>query len=221
MRRIQFWRARGRALSHPRVSRTGDPALSVSMTNATQRDAALVSGDPAWDEAFLRVESYLRAHHLESRLQLNALTTRIVNEARALAAERPLENPVELAMHVLHLRLGAWFVRAFNEGDWADERFRARGRLALAMTSMGTRWPQHFLADDGVPGAITSTLKESTLQPGPEVRFSNMPPAPLEFPFGDDEKPAWQTFSRWPFLRGLATWLAIIALLAFAWIKTR
>lgn len=220
-RSIQFWRARGKALGSTQRLPCGEPSPAVSMANATCGGTTSYAGDQAWDEAFLRVECYLRAHHLDSRMQLNALATRVVTEARALAAERPLEEPVELAMHVLHLRLGAWFVGAFNEGDWADERFRARGRLALAMTKMSVHWVPYFLAEESVPSDITSALKECMLQPGPEVRFSNMPPAPLEFPFADGEKPAWQTFNERPLLKGIATWLVIIGLFGVAWIKTR
>jgi hypothetical protein len=215
-RRIQFWRARGRALARSQPSRGAAPSLVAGSTPGGTTSPAV---DQAWDEAFLRVESYLRAHHLKSRVQLNALAMRVVTEARALAVDRPLEEPVELAMHVLHLQLGTWFVRAFNEGDWADERFRARGRLALVMTNMSNDWPQHFLVAEGVPSDITSELKECMLQPGPEVRFSNMPPAPLEFPFADGANPAWQTFSQGPFVKGIATWVLIIGLLGVAWVQ--
>ena len=223
-RRIQFWRARGKALARSSRQRGGDPRPMVPLASQSAPPPAATSLTPvdqAWDEAFVRVESYLRAHHLSSRIQLNALANQILTEARVLAAERPHEEPVELAMHVLQLKLGAWFVRAFNEGDWADERFRARGRLALVLTGMSTQWPGHFLANEEMPNAITAALKNSVLQPGPEIRFSNMPPAPLEFPFDDAEKPAWRTFNEWPFLKGLATWVFIISLLGVAWMKTR
>src|ERR1700712_5750223 len=81
---------------------------------------------PAWDEAFLRVESYLRAHHLESRVLLNQITTDIIQEAHQRALAHPEEEPVVAAMHTTHARIGAWFARAGNAADWSDERVRAR-----------------------------------------------------------------------------------------------
>lgn len=221
--RLQFWRTRGRTLSVGRGRGRVAAALSVSLQDASERRKSLLSDhdiDPIWDEAFMRVENYLRAHQIESRIQLTRLTTRIITEARQLAAEQPAENPVELAMHILHLQLGSWFVRAFNEGDWADERFQARGRLSLMMTGLVAQHPQHFLADETLPAELAATLKAASLQPGPEVRFSNMPPAPLEFTLLDSEQPGWTTFSPRPFVGASVVWILTVGLLSAAWIVT-
>ena len=89
-----------------------------------------------WDEAFLRVESYFRAHQIESRVLLNQLTSEIISAARLLARDLPEVPPVTVAMRMAHARIGEWLVRALGEGHWADERFRARGRLALLLTKL-------------------------------------------------------------------------------------
>lgn len=184
-------------------------------------NSPVTAGHPAaWDEAFVRVESYLRAHHLESRVLLNRLANEIIDEARVLAAQEPGENPVVLAMEIAHARIASWFVRLFREGDWCDERFRARGRLALVMADMPGRWSQHFLSDEEVPRDFVEAMTSSTLQPGPELRFSNMPPAPLEFAFDDAEEQLRKTFNGRTFLRAAASWLVIAGLLGAAWMTT-
>src|SRR5688572_9771073 len=127
------------------IERTAQPAPALPIT-------------AAWDDAFLRVESYLRAHQIESRVILNHLTTDILTAARALAVEHPEEAPVTLAINVTHARIGQWMVDALGEGDWADERFRARGRLALLMAEIPQRCPEKFLSLEELPSEIRAQL---------------------------------------------------------------
>src|SRR5688572_19828617 len=162
-----------------RLSASGEP---IEQT-APPTPALPISAE--WDEAFLRVESYLRAHQIESRVLLNHLTTDILTAARDLATEHPHEPPVTLAMHVAHARIGEWLVHALGEGDWADERFRARGRLALVMAEIPGRCPEKFLSAEELPPETRAQLVEARLYPGPELRLASMPPSLLEFPLGE------------------------------------
>ena len=175
-----------------------------------------------WDEAFLRVESYLYAHHIESRVLLNRLATEIIEEARHLTRERPNVAPVKLAMETLHRRMADWFRTVFTEGNWSDERFRARGRLALVMTETPMKTPQAFLSAEPLSLELVEKMQLCTLQPGPEIRVSNMAPAPLEFSFGDndDEKEKSPGFSRWPAYPSLAASVLIVSAMAYAWTST-
>ena len=173
-----------------------------------------------WDEAFLRVESYLRAHHLESRVLVNQLTTDILSAARRLAADHPHEAPVTLAMQVLHARIGEWLVHALGEGDWADERFRARGRLALLLADVPHHCPDRFLSIHDLPTDLRSELARAGLQPGPELKLTSMPSAPLEFPLAAAAEQKWQTFHRSAFFRASASWLIIAGFLGIAWFAT-
>jgi hypothetical protein len=176
--------------------------------------------DPAWDEAFLRVESYLRAHHFESRVWLNQLATRLITEAKTVAESRPDEEIVTLAMRVAQDRIGAWFARVFGAGEGADERLRARGRLALVLTGLPERWPQYFLSDDPLPEELTTAMRHCAFQPGPELRFTNMPPSAIEFAFGESADPDRPSASRAPFLRAAASWLVLVGLIGLAWVAS-
>lgn len=174
---------------------------------------------PAWDEAFLRVESYLRAHHLESRVQLNQVVTSIIREARERVPANPDEAPVSIAMQVAHARIGAWFAQAGNTGDWSDERVRVRGRLALVLAEMPGHRADYFLATAPLPPEFAAALARGALEPGPQLRFSNMPTAPLEFGFAEsDGSDSRQHGGGWgPGLRGAAGWLLIAGLYGVLW----
>lgn len=194
-------------------------------SNGSQAHAAPatppVPANADWDEAFVRVESYLRSHHLESRVLLTHLTTEILKSARALASQMPAEAPVTIAMRVAHAHIGEWLQGVLHEGDWADERFRARGRLALLMSELPQQCPERFLSNEPLPTAVADRLVESRLEPAPEFRLTPMPPAMLEFPIADYAEEKWVTFSRSTFSRAAASWVVFIGVLGAAWFATR
>jgi hypothetical protein len=188
--------------------------MQSSRVEISQSVATPVPAEPVWDEAFVRVESYLRAHHLESRVLLNQVVADIIREAR----ERKLgEQPVVAAMNVMHRRIGIWFSRAGNAGDWSDARVRQQGRLSLVLGDMSGRWANYFLSNDPVPTELVDALASGVLQPGPELRFSNMPPAPLEFGFEDPRDVNSLNKSGWVVMREAAVWLSVVGFFGAAW----
>ncbi len=190
--------------------------MSLSLPAAiSPSPAPPVPADAAWDEAFLRVESYLRAHHVESRVLLNELATAIIRVARART--RPGEAPVATAMHVTHTRIGTWFAQAGLGGDWSDERVRVRGRLALLLANVPALPANYFLATAPVPPGLASALASGVLRPGPEIRFTNMAAAPLEFGFDNPRDPNSSPPSRGELVRAAASWLSIVAIYGVAW----
>ncbi|HUR60163.1 MAG TPA: hypothetical protein VM029_20740 [Opitutaceae bacterium] len=176
---------------------------------------------PDWDEAYLRVESYLRAHHIESRMQLSRLTTDIIAAARTLSLQEPTEAPVTLAIRIAQARIGEWLVHALGEGDWKDERFRARGRLALLMSNLPHECPERFLSFDDLPSKMRDRLATAKLEPGPTVRLAGMPPAPLEFSLTGAVEEKWTTFSRSAFFQASASWLFIATIAGVVWLASR
>ncbi len=175
----------------------------------------LSPADPAWDEAFLRVESYLRSYGIESPVLLNRITSEIIAVARASLPENGAEEPVAVALQVTHARIGEWFAKAGHRLDWADDRDRAQGRLAMIATGMPGRWADYFLSDQPVPVDLGSALATFHVLPGPELRLSNMAPEPLEFGFDlvDERLPG----RKWVPVRALVTWSLICASLGVTW----
>lgn len=183
--------------------------------------AAPVPFTADWDEAFLRVESYLRAHLLENRVLLNRLTAEIIEAARAVAVLHPEVPPVAVAMQVTHARIGAWMVEALGDGDWTDDRFRARARLSLLLADVPYRFPDKFLSLADLPPEVTAEMATRQLEPGPGLRRSGMPSAELEFPAVPSVGSSWVTFSRSAFARGALPWVAIVGTIGIAWFLTR
>ncbi len=180
--------------------------------------ATALPADPAWDEAFLRVESYLRAHQLESRVRLNHHASTILQEAAERVLAFPWEEPVEAAMHVTRARIGEWFARAGNWGPWSNARVRAEGRLALVLADFPPQWADTFLAPEPLPHPLTASLAGNAFEPGPELSLRTMPTAELVFglrrPAG-----ALQLASRvWRSLREAAAWLSLLGLFGVAWV---
>jgi len=178
---------------------------------------APVSADLAWDEAFLRVESYLRAHHVQSRVMLNQIATEIIRDARQRSLANPEVEPVVAGMQAAHARMGSWFARAGNAGDWSDERVRARGRLSLVLGPSPVRRQNYFLSNEEIPEEVATSLAAGVLRPNPELHVSNMPPAPLEFGFNDPADPSISQKTGWAPVREAAGWLAIVGLYGAAW----
>lgn len=193
------------------------PGVSPALADSAPAEVPV---NAEWDEAFLRVESYLRAHQIESRVLLNRLTTDIVVAARALASEHPGEPPVTLAIQVAHARIGEWLVHTLEGGDWTDGRFRARGRLALLMADIPQRCPELFLGSEELPPELQVRMRSARLAAGPEMRLTPMPPSPLEFPKANVGE-NWVTFSRSAFSRAAASWLVIAGGIGVFWFVTR
>ncbi|MCX6936379.1 MAG: hypothetical protein NTU80_00555 [Verrucomicrobia bacterium] len=178
---------------------------------------------PAWDEAFLRVESYLRAHQIESRLVLNRLAMEIVRAAvrtaQAHTGAGDSLDPVARAMHEAERRTTAWFQMVLGDAaDPEDERLGTRGRIALVMADVPARWPQHFLAETPPPPELIEAMRAAYIEAGPEMELTRMVPRPLDFgPIANVADEAWKTFARWPVLRAVMGWILFLGLLALIW----
>jgi hypothetical protein len=205
------------------MSKDLSSALSAAPSpSSTERPGAADDpAGPAWDEAFLRVESYLRAHQIESRLVLNRLAIEIIHAARA-ATSSANADPVGLAMREAERRTAAWFARVLGDAaDPDDERLGTRGRIALVIADVPARWPQHFLAATPPPPELVEAMRAAYLEAGPELELTRMVPRPLDFgPIANVADEAWKTFARWPILRALVGWALFVGLLAVIWYRT-
>jgi hypothetical protein len=174
------------------------------------------SADPAWDEAFLRVQSYLRAYGLESPVLLSQATNSLIDEARLKASYSRVE-PLHLAMEVTRCRIGAWLAQVGFPVGSANEQIHVHGRLALIIADLPGRWANHFLSPDPVPPELSAAMASLRIMPGPEMRPSSMAPEPLEFGIlepGDSRLPSRRL---WVPLRVAASWIVIFGLFGLAW----
>jgi len=185
----------------------------------------LDASEKAWDEAFSRVESYLRAHQIESRLVLNRLAFEIISTARSgagKAGEVASADAVGLAMREAERRTMTWFRTVLGDAvDPDDERLGTRGRIALVLADVPARWPGDFLSASPPPAELVEKMRAAYIEAGPEMELTRMVPRPMDFgPIANVADEAWKTFARWPLLRAIIGWLLFIGLLTALWRAT-
>ena len=175
------------------------------------------AADQAWDEAYLRVQSYLRAYGLDSVVALNDVTSSVIREARERSAAGAPGEPVALALEVTHSRISAWFAKSGGECDWSDDRMRLQGRLALIAADLPGRYANSFLSADPLPASLAGEMSSFQILPGPEVRLTNMAPEPLEFAFLEPSDPRLGRGRFWRPARAMLSWLLIFGFFGIAW----
>ncbi len=172
----------------------------------------------AWEEAFVRVESYLRAHRLERRARLTRLTDQLITQARR--ERRPLETPVAAGLRIADHHVGTWIERAVGSASEAQhpELARSRARLALEIADVPERWPEDFLGTEPIPPELCAAVRSAYFAAGPELRFSNMAPRPIDLgPVANLAGQTWDGVRNRPRLRRLLLTLALAAAALLAW----
>jgi hypothetical protein len=180
------------------------------------------SDETVWDEAYSRVESYLRAHQIHRRLLLSRLVNKILTRAMEIYAEDQRKDPVVVAMNEADRTMAVWFDKILHQEDVRHKRISTRGRLALLMGDVPNRWPEHFLLEDQVPQQMTDAMRESYLKAGPDLKFSNMSPRPIDLgPIVNAAEETWETFQKRPLVKALVLWVGFLSLLGFVFYATR
>ena len=193
------------------------PALHERSLPPQPDPASNSAQSEAWDDAFLRVESYLHAHRIQGRVAIHHLASALIDEAKREAAGRRGVPPVTAAMGVLYRKMAGWYGQALPEGEAAEDALRARGRLALVMTHLEAGWPREFLNGQPVRAGLAAALRGAQLEAGPELRLASMPPAPLEFAVAPPGVEALRGLRRPGLIQAAGLWLAIIGAMGAAW----
>lgn len=137
------------------------------------------------------------------------------------AAAQGLDRATALAR--LQADFDQW---AVPYGTWFREESNAhraaRGRARILLADLPGRWPEHFLARD-LPAEVRSAIGAVPLHATPDLRHTtSMLPQPLDLgPVSDMAEGTWRTFDKWPFLRGVTTWLLFLSLLAVVFYTVR
>lgn len=176
----------------------------------------------AWNAAYVRVEDYLRAHRIHSRLHQSRLIHAILERAAMRHARNPLLDPTTLAAEETEAWMDRWFAAVLSNGGVAGERLAATGRVALLLSEGATKWPYSFLDAKAVPEEFARAMRESSIEAGPDMTVSSMVPRPIDL--GIITEAAGETlerFERWPVLKTLALWVVFLATLSAIFFFTR
>lgn len=169
--------------------------------------------DPEQDEAYEKVENYLRACRVSSRLQRARLTALMLQRATARhqgdpsAVARPLP---ELAIEEARGLIQEWVMRLLPPRTGDQPYSPSEAFSALYLCDAPTRWPGVFLDPREVPPGFQDILRSRLVKAGPSLQVSSVVPRPMDFGLATAARVRLEGF---PSLRALATWFLVAALL--------
>lgn len=175
-----------------------------------------------WNAAYVRVEDYLRAHRIHSRLHQSRVIERVLAEAARRHAADPRTAPVTLAADVLDGLMQRWFAAQLQEDGAVPDRLAVEARVAMLLSDLPSRWPYAFLDEAAPPEEARLAMESGALQAGPDLAVSSM--VPREMDLGVLPEAAGgtlETLERWPLVRLLLLWALFAAVMAALFFKTR
>lgn len=184
-----------------------------------------VWGSPAeWNSAYEKLESYLRAHEVDSHLHRAHLITLILqNVSLRWKDQTPSTPPSTLAIEEANRLINEWFTLLLDLPLEKRSVFTdADGRVALFLCDGPLRWPYAFLQKRHIPEEFKTAMSKSLMRAGPELQISHMVPRPIDlglFPeLADDTLDA---LNRMPLIKALVGWLVFLAILTYLFWLTR
>jgi hypothetical protein len=175
-----------------------------------------------WNDAYLRVEDYLRAHRIHNRLHQSRLILRILERAARRHEKTQAVAPTILAAEEAERMMDAWFSEVLGERDLPHDRIAVNGRLALLLTDGPTRWPYAFLDEEQVPPEFARAMQQSSIEAGPDLAVSSMVPRPIDLgPISEAAGETMERLEKWPLLHTLVLWVLFLAALAAIFRATR
>lgn len=185
--------------------------------------------DPAraeeWNDAYEKVENYLRACRVSSHLQrarLNALILQRVydrTQSDASAAGLPVS---ELAIVEVRARIAEWLGHYLPPRADGHPLNLGEGMLAIYLCDGPTRWPYAFLDSYRMPTEYAEALSARVVRAGPDLAVSSMVPRDMDLGLMPElVGSAMESFEALPILKTLLAWLLFLGLLGFLFWYTR
>ena len=175
------------------------------------------------DEAYGKVENYLRACRVSSRLHRARITAMIVNRAVARRSSSCASQPLStVAIEEARRLITAWLSGLLPPRPDDQPYTPAEGFVALYLCDGPMRWPNAFLASGEEPPGFLDTLRARLVKAGPALEVSSMVPRPFDGGILPEHAgPARDPSDRFPILRALLFWFLFVAALAALFWCTR
>ena len=171
-----------------------------------------------WNDAYVRVERYLYALQLRNRVVLGELVLHVLHRAMDRAPLQPELSATELAMQEMDGLVMRWFEKILGAAPEAKNVLSTRGRLALMLADMPSRWQEHFLTPGPWPREFVTAMRAAYLRAGPEFQLTRMSPRPLDL--GAMETFVKLSESRFLKVSLFSTWTLFILILIFFFLRT-
>ncbi len=173
------------------------------------------------DEAFEKVENYLRACRVASRLHRARLAAFLIHRAIARRQAGEAGALASIAIQEARSAMETWIRGALGAAPGAPVASDARSFLALYLCDGYFRWPNAILSGQ-VPREFSDALRAGVVRTGPELQVSSMVPRAIDYGLlpelaGD----AMEKLETAPLLKAAIVWLLILAGLVGLFIRTR
>lgn len=176
----------------------------------------------AWNDAYVRVEDYLRAHRIHNRLHSSRLILKILERAARRHEADPKLLPITLAAEETEALMDLWFSDVLDERDQPHERIAVDGRVALLLCDGTQKWPYAFLDEGKIPEDFARAMRAGAIEAGPDMAVSSMVPRPIDLgPITEAAGETLERIEKWPILRTLLLWLVFAGALAGIFYATR
>lgn len=177
----------------------------------------------AWNRAFDKVEDFLRAHRVDSRLQRTILIQRVLANVAMQPPPEKLDPGTVEVMAIVECRrmMHAWAGRLLNEPDavFADGD---DWRIAMLLADTAIRWPYTFMEEKLALADMRAALKRSVLRAGPDLAVSHMVPRAMKMGLLPDmASGAITALARWPIVRFMLIWGLYLLILTALFFWTR
>jgi hypothetical protein len=185
--------------------------------------------DPAradeWNDAYEKVENYLRACRVGSHLQRARLIALILQRvyARTLSDDSGATRSLsELAIVEVRDRIAEWSSHCLPPRADGSPLNLGEGMLAIYLCDGPTRWPYAFLDSQRMPPEFVEALSARLVRAGPDLAVSSMVPRDMDLGLMPGfVGSAMETFEAVPILKTLLAWLLFFGLLGFLFWYTR
>lgn len=180
----------------------------------------------AWNRSFDKVDDYLRAHRVASRLHRARLTAQVLSAvaARCSVEQPPGDRAIEaLAIEECREIMNKWFKDLRGESHGADQALAGiDARIAIILSDAPMRWPRHFMISEDPPEEMRRQLQTLAMRAGPELAISHMVPRAMDIGFiSEFAGSTMATFARVPGLKVVVAWGLYLAMLALLFYLTR
>jgi hypothetical protein len=163
-----------------------------------------------WNSAYTMVEAYFEALLVRNRLLRGQLVTRVLDRAMQRADAEPELATSVLAAEEMDRLVTDWFAEVLDQPvSSGDVLLSTRGRLALFLADMPSRWQDQFLRPDPWPEEFVRAMRKGFLHARPDIQFPLMHPRPIDL----GTITTLTKLGSLPYVRLLLIWLGFAALL--------
>ena len=180
-------------------------------------------GSPGeWNEAYEKVENYLRACRINSRLHRARLIHRILQRVAERGPVPEGEALSTAAIRETQVMMEEWFARLLQPASEEGRYSLVDGRVALLLCDGSDRWPYAFLTQEDLPADLVKEMRESMLIAGPNLEINNMVPRAIDYGwFPEIAGGTIDSLGRLPFVKAFMAWALFILMLVVLFYKSR